>query len=177
MREPGTVSRAYHRGPASNVGYRRILRARRNRIALGMSGIVMLAWAGVLLAPASHHTVHAHPETESAMPAAAHDHGATQTDIASLLQRNPDALHFCVSGSLEPIAGALAQIVENGGGEAEGRFENCVVYSLFDHVVPDLAPYRGAFLTCFDTLRRDDATSPNKALIVNAVTGCITRGV
>jgi hypothetical protein len=166
----------YHRGPARSASYRRVLRTRRNQIALGMSFIVILAWASVLLAPGGHHAAHAHTGAEVAMPASAHDHGAAETsDVAQLLEGNADAMHFCVSGSLEPIEGALTQIVANGGGEAEGRFENCVVYSLFDHSVPDLSPFRGAFRACFDTLRDTDVASPDKAIIVNAVTNCVTQ--
>jgi hypothetical protein len=141
-----------------------------------VSVIVVLAWASVLLAPGGHHAEHAHPDTEAALSAAAHDHGAVEaSNVTQLLQSNPGAMHFCVSGSLEPIDGALAQISANGGGEAEGRFENCVIYSLFDHVVPDLSPYRTAFLTCFDALRHSDTTSPDKARIVDDVTGCVTQ--
>lgn len=142
----------------------------------GVCGLALAVWLVLLMLGGGEHPQHA--AASQAPPAATeHLHAGPAGSVADRLAADPDAVGFCVSASLEPFSGALAQIREIGPAEATERFHRCLLDTLLDHAdaqtLTELETHREHFLRCYAALpERDDREK--EAAVAGTLT-CVQR--
>ncbi len=107
-------------------------------------------------------TVHTHPASASGQ-------------VGAQLASHPDDVAYCVSASLEPFDGALAQLRTSGPGETAGRLQWCLMETMFGHtsqaIATELNEYGNLFSNCYRPLATSPA--PAKTAAVATIAGCV----
>jgi|GEM_PF-6623965 len=148
---------------------------------------ILGAWAAYLLigqgsdndrpaAGAPQH--HAQSAAEESKPEGTSDHqhdGQAEMSVAAMMAAAPDVIDACVGSSLEPYAGAMAQLIDTGPSEAAERMRFCVFETVIGHgnqaIMTDLESHRPHFEQCFGELI--PIAPLNKPVAVNHVSTCV----
>jgi len=145
--------------------------------ALAIIVTVLVAWLGVILLSPGEHAHHVEASGVEGTPGIGHDHSEQPGAVADRISAETPSVQFCVSASLEPFAGAVAQIREAGPAETAERFRRCLVDTMFDHAgdatLSQLETLRPSFSDCFAAVGR--TAGGDKAAAVQSALTCVQR--